>query len=387
MPRVLSPDEHDLRELVRAFVRAEVMPGAAERDKMSAYPENLVVRLAELDLMGLTVPVAYGGVGLDTPALLVAVEEIAYGDAALASIYTAHYLAIESLLLYGTDAQRDRYLRPLATGTHLGAFALTEPDAGSDIGALRTSAVEIAGGWTISGTKTFISNAREAGVLIVFARTGDMAGLKGVSAFVVAQDADHIRFSTPQDKAGIRSAPTYEVYFDDLRVDDDALIGDPGQGGHIALAVLNRARIDIAAMANGIAMRALQLTTEFASRRVQFGRPIRDFQAIQLGLGRMDVAIEQGRLAALWAADLKDAGADVRRAGAIAKYVGTEGCFQAVDTAVQIHGGTGYMRDAEIERLYRDCRVLRIYEGTSEIQLLTIARSLVTSFDESGTLF
>lgn len=387
MPRPLSPDEHDVRDLVRAVVRAEVMPGAAERDETSSYPESLIRRFAELDLMGLTVPVAYGGAGLETPSLLVAVEEIAYGDAALASIYTAHCLAIETLLLYGTESQRDRYLRPLATGTHLGAFALTEPDAGSDIGALRTTAAKTADGWTLSGTKTFISNAREAGALIVFARTGDIAGLRGVSAFVVAQDADHIKFSTPQDKAGIRSAPTYEVYFDDLRVDEAALIGDPGQGGRIALAVLNRARIDIAAMANGIAMRALQLTTEFASSRIQFGRPIREFQAIQLGLGRMDVAIEQGRLAALWAADLKDAGADVRRAGAIAKYVATEGCFQVVDTAVQIHGGTGYMREVEIERLYRDCRVLRIYEGTSEIQLLTIAGALATSFQESGSLF
>lgn len=386
MPYDFREDQQRLRETLRAFALAELVPGAAERDRTAAYPAHLVARLAELELMGITVPAAYGGLGLDTPTQLVAVEEVAYGDAALASIFTGHYLGLEGLLLFGTDDQKRRLLTPLARGEALAAFALTEPDAGSDVASIRTDALRDGDRWRIRGSKVFISNAREAGLLIVFAKTRGDAGIEGIGAFAVRSDADGVSYSEPQDKLGIRSAPTYEVRLDDVAVPGDALIGAEDAGGRIALEVLNRARIDIAAMANGIAMRALQLAADYAAERRQFGRPIREFQAVQLLLAEMDVAVETGRLAAYRAATLKDAGADLRREAAIAKYVATENCFACVDRALQIHGGYGYMRESEVERLYRDCRILRIYEGTSQIQLLTIARALARRRDERGAV-
>jgi alkylation response protein AidB-like acyl-CoA dehydrogenase len=380
-----SRDELEaIRSSIRAFVTDQVMPGAAERDQSGTFPAELLRRLADLSVMGITVSEEYGGLGLDTATLLAAVEEIAYGDAALASIYTAHYLGLEPVLLGGTPEQKHRYVEPLARGECLAAFALTEPDAGSDIGSMATTATRDGPGWRLVGSKTFISNAAEAGVTVVFAKTDRSAGFRGVSAFVVTPEADGVSYSQPQDKCGLRSSPTYTVYFDDVRLPGDALVGELGRGGNLALNVLNRARIEIAAMANGIAMRALQLAIEYASTREQFGAPIRDFQAIQLLLGEMDAAVEVGRLTALWAGRLRDSGADLRRAASIAKFVATENCFSVVDKAVQVHGGTGFMRESEIERLYRDCRVLRIYEGTSQIQLMTVARDLVARYDRTG---
>jgi alkylation response protein AidB-like acyl-CoA dehydrogenase len=380
-----SQDELDaMRSSIRSFVGHEVMSGAAERDERGVFPAELLRRLASLSAMGITVPEEYGGLGLDSATLLAAVEEIAYGDASLASIYTAHYLGLDPVLLAGTPEQKHRYMEPLARGECLAAFALTEPDAGSDIGSIGTTAIRDGPGWRLRGSKTFISNAAEAGVTIVFAKTDRGAGFRGIGAFVLTPDADGVSYSQPQDKCGLRSSPTYTVYLDDVRLSGDALLGNPGRGGNLALNVLNRARIDIAAMANGIAMRALQLAIEHASTREQFGAPIRDFQAIQLLLGEMDAAVEVGRLTALWAGRLRDSGADLRRAASIAKYIATENCFSVVDQAVQVHGGAGFMRDSEIERLYRDCRVLRIYEGTSQIQLMTVARDLAARFDRTG---
>ena len=386
MPYEFTEEQQRLRETLRTFALEELVPGARERDATATYPAHLVARLAELELMGITVPAAYGGLGLDTPTQLVAVEEVAYGDAALASIFTGHYLGMEGLVLFGSEEQKRRLLAPLARGHELTAFALTEPDAGSDVASVRTEAVRNRNGWRLRGSKMFISNAREAGLLIVFARTVPGAGIEGIGAFAVRSDAAGMSYSEPQDKLGIRSAPTYEVRLDDVAVARDALIGGETAGGRIALEVLNRARIDIAAMANGIAMRALQLAVDYAAERRQFGRPIRDFQAVQLLLAEMDVAVETGRLAAFRAAVLKDAGADLRREGAIAKYVATENCFACVDRALQVHGGYGYMRESEIERLYRDCRILRIYEGTSQIQLLTVARALARRRDGRGAV-
>jgi alkylation response protein AidB-like acyl-CoA dehydrogenase len=386
MPYRFSDEQRRLRETLRSFAREEVIPGAAERDRAGTYPAELVARLADLGLMGITIPEEYGGLGLDTPTQLVAIEEVAYGDAALASIYTGHYLGMEGFLLHGSEEQKRRYLAPLASGEQLAGFALTESEAGSDVASIRTEARREGHRWLIRGSKVFISNAREAGLLMVFAKTDLGAGLDGISAFAVSTDSAGISFSPPQDKLGIRSAPTYEIGLEDVTIARDALIGGEGEGGRIALEVLNRARIDIAAMANGIAMRALQLAADYAAERRQFGRPIRDFQAIQLLLAEMDVAVETGRLAAYRAAELKDDGSDIRRDASIAKYIATENCFVCVDRAMQIHGGYGYMRESEVERLYRDCRILRIYEGTSQIQLLTIARVLARRRDESGTV-
>ncbi|BAD56075.1 acyl-CoA dehydrogenase family protein [Nocardia farcinica] len=370
--------DHDLdltefRSSVRAFAEAEILPGAAERDASARFPADLVRRLADQDLMGISVPTEYGGLGLSTRAQLVAIEEVARADAALASIYTAHYLGLEPILVGGTEEQRARRLPALAAGEQLAGFALTEPDAGSDIASMRTVARRAADGWHVSGAKTFISNAREADLVVLFAKTDPDAGFRGITAFAVPKGTPGITYSEPQDKLGIRSAPTYTVYLDDVVLPHDAVIGTEGRGGNIALTALNRARIDVAAMANGIALRAWELGRRYAAERKQFGHPIAEFQAIQLLLGACDAELVAARVTADWAADVKDAGQDLRRAASISKYTATEACFAIVDRVVQIHGGAGFMRESEIERLYRDCRILRIFEGTSQIQLLTIA--------------
>jgi acyl-CoA dehydrogenase len=365
-----------IREVFAEFARREVLPGAAERDRTGAFPADLVRRIGELDGMGISVAEADGGLGLDTVAQLHAIEQIAYADAALASVHTAHYLGLEVFRLGAEGAERTRWLPSLARGELLAGFALTEPEAGSDIASMRTTARRDGEEWVLSGSKTFISNAAEAGVLALFATTDPSSGFRGISAFAVPAGTPGVSFSPPQEKLGLRSSPTYTVFLDDVRLPATALIGTPGRGGALALAVLNAARIDIAAMANGIALRAFDLARAFAADRRQFGRPIADFQAIQLLLGQMDAELQAARLTAWWAAEQRDQGGDLRRAGSIAKYLATETCFRVVDSALQVHGGAGYMRESEIERLYRDCRVLRIYEGTSQIQLLTIARGL-----------
>ena len=384
MPFELTETQRAIRDVVRDFARREVAPGARGRDESGVFPRDLVTRLGALDAMGITVPTEDGGLGLDTNTQLLAIEEIAAADAALASIYTAHLLALEVVTLGATPEQRRQYLPGLAGGSLLAAFALTEPGAGSDIGSMTTAARRDGDGWRLSGEKTYISNAAEADVLVVFAKSDPSAGFRGVSAFLVHRDTPGISFSPPQDKCGIRSAGTYSVYLDDVVVWDHDVIGELGRGATLALRALNGARIDVAAMANGIAARALQLATAYATSRRQFGAPLRDFQAVQLMLGEMDARLESARITASWAAAMKDAGADLRRAGAIAKWTATEHCSQIVDMAVQVHGGAGFMRESEVERLYRDSRILRIFEGTSQIQLLTIAGMLAGRFDASA---
>jgi len=384
VPHPLDDTQRAMRQVIRDFCRNEVMPGAAERDRTAAYPAEIMRGLGELGAMGITVPESCGGLGLDTQTQLLAIEEVARADAALASIYTAHLLALEVLVPYTSEEQKLRFIPEMASGKALGAFALTEPGSGSDIGGMDTVARRDGDAWVVSGSKTFISNAADAETTVLFAKTDPAAGFRGISAFVLSRGAPGVSYSEPQDKLGIRSAPTHTVYLDGARITDDRVIGELGSGGKMALSALNRARIDIAAMANGVAQRALELAVEYATARVQFGHPIRDFQAIQLMLGEMDAQLEAARLTAWWAAAEKDSGADLRRAGSIAKWVATESCCAIVDKAVQVHGGAGYMRESEIERLYRDARILRIFEGTSQIQLLGIAATLATAFDRNG---
>ncbi len=479
-PDTDSVDLAEFRSTVRAFANAEIHPGAAARDESKEFPAQLVKRLGQQDLMGISVPEEFGGLGLSTRTQLVAIEEVARTDAALASIYTAHYLGLEPILVGGSEEQKHRWLPQLASGELLAGFALTEPDAGSDIASMRTVArrdgseefglglstrtynwspiEEVARtpdaalasiytahylgrpigrrlrraeasrrlrtaaraparvgrttgrlcthrtrcrlrhrldayrrptrGRRLASLRmpartrgrrpslpktTYISNAKEADLVVLFAKTDPSAGFRGITAFVVPKGTPGISYSEPQDKMGIRSAPTYTVYLDDVVLPLDSVIGTEGRGGNIALTALNRARIDVAAMANGIALRAWELGREYATERKQFGTPIFDFQAIQLLLGGCDAQLVASRVTADWAADVKDAGQDIRRAASISKYVATEACFSIVDQTVQIHGGAGFMRESEIERLYRDCRILRIFEGTSQIQLLTIA--------------
>lgn len=372
----LSDQHRQFQELIRSFARREVMPGALSRDENAEDPAGILKQLAELGATGITVPVAYGGLGLDAVTLIVTIEELGYADASVGSVLGGHYLAMEGFLLAGDDAVKARYLPGLASGELRAAFALTEPDAGSDIASMRSGAVRDGKGWRLNGTKIFISSARESDVMLVFAKTDGDAGFRGISAFAVPSHSDGIEYSAPLAKLGCRGEHAYEVSLRDVLVPADALLGEENAGGHLAMQVVNSSRIDVAALANGVARRALDLALGYSSARVQFGRSIREFQAIQLSLGQMDVLVETARLATYEAARAKEAGKDIRRVSAIAKYAASENCFAVVDKSMQIHGGYGYMKEAEIERLYRDCRLFRIYEGTSDIQLLTLAKLL-----------
>jgi len=381
---LLSSEQQDFRRLVRDFADREVLPGAAGRDASGEDPAEIFAQLGEMGALGITVPPQFGGLGLDTVTLVLAIEELGYADACVGSVVAGHYLGLEGLRAFGDQAAKEKYLPPLARGQLRAAFALTEPDAGSDIASMRSTAVRDGNRWRISGSKVFISSAREADIMVLFAKTDPAAGLRGISAFVVPADEEHITYSAPMDKLGCRGERAYQVTLDDAVVPADALIGEVGEGGRIALAVLNPSRIDIAALASGVARRALDLAVDYAATRIQFGRPIGEFQAVQLALGHMDALAETARLATYAAAQSRDAGEDIRRIAAIAKYVSSENCSIVVDKSMQIHGGYGYMKDAEIERIYRDCRLFRIYEGTSDMQLLTVARSLTRRHSRPG---
>jgi alkylation response protein AidB-like acyl-CoA dehydrogenase len=381
---LLSPEQEDFRRLVRDFARREVMPSAAGRDASGEDPSEIFARLGAMGALGITVPPQFGGLGLDTVTLVLAIEELGYADASVGSVVAGHYLGLEGLRAFGDHAMKERYLPQLAQGGLRAAFALTEPDAGSDIAGLRSTAVRDGSRWRIRGSKIFISSAREADIMVLFAKTDPAAGFRGISAFVVPTDEEHITYSAPLAKLGCRGERAYEVTLDDAVVAADALIGEAGGGGRIAMAVLNPSRIDVAALASGVARRALDLAVDYSGIRVQFGRPIGEFQAVQLALGQMDALVETARLATFAAAQSRDAGDDIRRIASIAKYVASENCSIVVDKSMQIHGGYGYMQDAEIERIYRDCRLFRIYEGTSDMQLLTVARSLTRRHDRRG---
>lgn len=376
----------EFRDVLREFCRAEVLPGAAERDATATYPAALVDRLAELGVLGITVPEEHGGLGLEMVTQVMAIEEVSYADASLGSVLAGHYLGMESIRAFGTEEQQARYLPGVADGSRRFAFALTEPDAGSDISAIRTTAARDGSRWMLSGRKTFISSARESRGIISFAKTDMDAGIRGITAFIVDSDAPGLGYSAPIGKLGLRGEHAYEIALDGVVVDGDSVLGELGGGGRIALETLNSARIDVAAIATGVGLRALDLAVRYASERVQFGAPIRELQAVQAMLADIDAWVQSGRLHAYNAAAARDRGEDVRRLGAIAKYVATENCFKAADAALQVHGGFGVTTESEIERLYRDSRILRIYEGTSQIQQLTIARLLARRFDTAGSV-
>jgi alkylation response protein AidB-like acyl-CoA dehydrogenase len=373
----LTPEHLAFRDTVRRFARERVHPGAADRDRSQEHPRDLVGQLGQLGALGITTAAEYGGLGLDLLTQAIALEELAYADAALGSIIAGHYLGVEAIVQAGDDSQKQEHLPALSTGARRIAFALTEPDAGSDIASMRSRArPDDAGGWHLDGTKTFISNADEADIIIVFARTEPGPGMAGISAFIVPADAPGLERSRPIEKMGLRSEHAYELSFRDVVLPPAALLGPAGTGGKLALTVLNSARIDTAAVATGVAARGLDLAWQYAQQRRQFGQAIAQFQAIQLMLGRMDALTEAARRITYDAARAAAEGTSGRRLGAIAKYIASEHCAQVVDMALQVHGGYGYVVESEIERLYRDARVFRIYEGTSDIQLLAIFRSL-----------
>ena len=364
------------RKTVREFVEREIVPESARYDESQEFPHAWAKRMGELGLLGIFVPEAYGGGGLDNVAYAITIEELSRGDASAGVIAAVcNGLVCEPLLRYGTEAQKRRFLVPVARGEWLGAYALTEPGSGSDAAAMRTTARLERDEWVLDGTKAFITNAQAAKVVIVYARTGEKK--HDISAFIVPTNAKGFTLLKKEDKMGIRASDTMLLGFDGLRIPKGNLLGELHKGFGIAMATLDGGRIGIAAQALGIAQRALEESLKFAKEREAFGKKIAEFQAIQWKLADMATEIDAARLLTYKAASLKDRGARHTFESSVAKLFASEAAHRAVDHAVQIHGGYGFIKDYVVEKLYRDQRVTEIYEGTSEIQRLVIARSVL----------
>lgn len=384
MAFALSSDQRMIVQHVREFCRAEIAPRAAEFDRSGEYPHEQLRGLAELGLMGATLPEEWDGAGLDSVTYALCLEEIAAADASVAVIVSVQNGLPEQMILrYGTDGQRQKYLRPLARGEHIGAFCLTEPGAGSDAASLRLKAERDGDGWVLNGSKAWITSGGQADTYLVMARTGG-PGARGVSCFIVPAGTPGLSFGRPEEKMGLHAAHTTTVTFDGVRVPAENLVGEEGQGLIIALSSLDAGRIGIAMQALGIARSALEHAARYASEREQFGKKLREFEGVSFKIARMAARIESARLVALKAAWLKDQGQPYGKEASIAKLLASEAAVDCTRDAIQIFGGNGYSREYPVERLYRDAKVTEIYEGTSEIQQLVISRAVFGEYGGEG---
>jgi alkylation response protein AidB-like acyl-CoA dehydrogenase len=372
----LSAEQREIKAVARDFGEAEIEPFAGEWDREHRFPRDLYPKLAELGLMGVCIPQELGGAGADFLSYILVLEELSRADAGVGVTVAVHTSAVTlPILTLGTDEQRSRFVPPLARGELIGAFALTETEAGSDAGSLRTAATREDGGWRISGTKQFISTAEHAGTFLLFARTDpDTPGARGVSAFIL--DADHIRVTGREEKLGLNSSTTNSIAVDAF-VDGDRMLNDEGKGFSVAMSTLDGGRIGIAAQALGIAQAAYDAARAYALERKQFGQRIGEFQAIQWKLADMATEIDAARLLVYRAAWLKQQGKPHTEEGAKAKLFASEMARRQTAEAIQIFGGYGYTKEFPVERYYRDAKITEIYEGTSEIQRLVIARSVL----------
>jgi butyryl-CoA dehydrogenase len=373
----LTPDQREIQALTREFAAAEIEPHAAEWDREHRFPLELFGKLAELGLMGACIPEEYGGAGADFLSYILVLEELSRADAGVGVTVAVHTSAVTlPILTFGTDEQKSRFVPPLARGEALGSFALTEAEAGSDAGSLRTAATPNGDGWSISGAKQWISTARYAGTLVLFARTDpETPGAKGVSAFIL--DAEHVRITRDEEKLGLNSSVTNDLVVEDAQVGRDRLLHEEGKGFEVAMATLDGGRIGIAAQALGIAQAAYEAARAYALERKQFGKRIAEFQAIQWKLADMATEIDAARMLVYRAAWLKQQGRPHTEEGAKAKLFASEMARRQTAEAIQIFGGYGYTKEFPVERYYRDAKITEIYEGTSEIQRLVIARSIL----------
>ena len=372
-------EEHRLvQQTAREFATREILPVASQLDAEHRFPAEIVRGLAELGLMGVTVPEEYGGAGMDHVAYVLAMEEVARACASTAAIMSVNNsLVCDPILRYGTEEQKRRYLPVLASGRELGCYCLTEPQAGSDAASLQTTARLDGESWVLNGTKVFVTNAREAWVFIVYARTEELPGARGISAFLVERDYPGITVGKVERKMGLLASSTCEVLLEDCRVPRENLLGARGEGFKVALSTLDGGRIGIAAQAVGIARAALEEGVAYAKERRQFGKPIAEFQAIQWKIADMATRIEAARLLTLRAAWLRDQGKRCTVEASMAKLFASETAMFAAHQGVQIFGGYGYIKDYPVERYFRDAKITEIYEGTSEIQRMVIARNLL----------
>jgi alkylation response protein AidB-like acyl-CoA dehydrogenase len=373
----LTDDQREIQALARDFGKEQIEPHAGEWDRVHAFPRGLLSQLGELGLLGVCVPEEYGGAGADFLSYILVLEELSRADAGVGVTVAVHTSAATlPILTFGTDEQRSRFVAPLARGEAIGAFALTESGSGSDAGSLRTTATPYAEGWRISGSKQWITNGGFGGTIVLFARTDpDTTGARGVSAFIV--DGDAVQVAREEEKLGLNSSSTVDLVLEDVLVERDRLLHEEGKGFNVAMATLDGGRIGIAAQALGIAQAGYDVAREYALERRQFGKRIADFQAIQWKLADMATEIDAARLLVYRAAWRKEQGLSHTEEGAKAKLYASEMARRQTAEAIQILGGYGYTKEFPVERYYRDAKITEIYEGTSEIQRLVIARSVL----------
>jgi butyryl-CoA dehydrogenase len=383
-PFSLSEEERAVRDTVRDWATKEVAPGAAQRDEEERYDRSLFERAGELGLTGLPYPEAYGGAGMGTFAWALAAEEIAAADMGLAVSLSVHVLSQLCIFANGTDAQKDRFLPPMTAGRELGAFALTEPQAGSDAAAIALTATRHGDDYLLSGTKIWITNGGEAARYVVFGTVDRSAGKAGITAFVVEADTPGFRLGSKERKMGIRGTTGYELVFEEARVPAENRLGDEGDGLRVALSALGAGRISIAACCTGLARNAMELAARYALERRQFGRAIADQEMIQAMLAEMAVSIDAARLLTWRAARLRDAGQPINSPSSMAKWYASDVAMRVTTDAVQVYGGAGYSRDNPVERLMRDAKGAQIYEGTNQIHRLIVAQHLLDGLRRDG---
>jgi alkylation response protein AidB-like acyl-CoA dehydrogenase len=374
----LTEEHLMIRDAARDFAQNELLPGVIERDENQIFPSDQVKKMAELGFMGMMVSPDYGGGGMDTISYVLAMEEISKVDASAAVIMSVNNsLVCWGLETYGTKEQKDKYLRKLATGEIIGAFCLSEPEAGSDATSQQTTAIEKNDHYLLNGTKNWITNGNSASIYLVIAQTDPSLGHKGINAFIVEKETTGVIVGKKEDKLGIRGSDTHSIMFNDVQVPKENRIGEDGFGFSFAMKTLSGGRIGIAAQALGIASGAYELALEYSKQRKAFGKEISRHQAIAFKLADMATEIDASRLLCLRAAWLKDNGMNYDREGAMAKVFASETAMKTSTEAVQVHGGYGFVKEYHVERLMRDAKITQIYEGTSEIQRIVISRSIL----------
>ena len=379
MDNLFFSDEHlMIKEMVQEFAESEVAPIAFELDKNETFPQEIVTKMGELGLMGIVIPEKYGGTGLDMVAFVTAIIELARVDASVAITMTAHTsLGCLPLLQLGNDEQKEKYLPKLASGEMLGAFGLTEPSAGSDSGATKTTAVKDGDSYIVNGGKVFITNVGEAGVLSFTSRIMDGDNFKGIGAFIIPTNTPGLEIATKEKKMGWKASDTRQIFFRDMVIPASAMMGTPSDGFKAFLKTLTSGRIAIGALSVGTALGAYEKALQYSSEREAFGKPIHKFQSVSFKIADMATEIEASKLLVYHAAWMTDQGISVVKEAAMAKLFASEVAMKTTTEAIQVHGGYGYVKEFDVERFFRDAKILEIGEGTSEIQRLIIFRELL----------
>jgi len=374
----LTDEQLMIQAMVREFARKELAPTAAERDRTKDFPAANLKKMAELGLLGMAIPPEHGGEGADTISYVLALSEIAYSCAATAVVMSVHNsIVCESIDRFGSDAQKKRYLKPLAQGRIIGAFGLTEPHAGSDPSAQATTATRDGEVYFLNGSKRFTTTGRNSGLVIVTAKTDESVGHRGISAFILEKDFPGFTVGQDEDKMGLRASDTTDLLFDNCRVPAENLLGNEGDGFKLAMTALDSGRIGIAAQSVGVAQAAFDAAVKYAKSRDQFGRKISKFQGLRWMIADMATEIEAAKQLMLSAAAMKDRGENYTKQASMAKLFASEMVNRVTAQALQIHGGYGFTKDYPVERFYRDARVFTIYEGTSEIQRVVISNQIL----------